>query len=91
MTNCKVSLVVLLILCMGASACTQPQTNQPKTGASPTTEVAKTGTPPPPCPANLSWITAPNPPSDNSRPTPEVKTWRNAMPLTQTTIATPIR
>ena len=69
MTNCKVSLVVLLILCTGAFACTQPQTNQPKTGASPTTEVAKTAaSPQPPCPADASWITAPNPPTEIGGP-----------------------
>jgi hypothetical protein len=27
----------------------------------------------------------------NSRPAPEVKTWRNAMPLTEVTLSTPMR
>ena len=71
MKNFKVSLVVLVLLCVGFFACTQSDTNQPKPAASPATEVAQsTPTPPQPCPANASWITAPNPPTEIGGPNP---------------------
>lgn len=71
MRNCKTALVVLTLFCVGLFGCKQSNTNQQKPAASPMTEVAKTaGTPPQPCPANASWITAPSPPTEIGGPNP---------------------
>ncbi|HXD34954.1 MAG TPA: hypothetical protein VN643_27790 [Pyrinomonadaceae bacterium] len=72
MTKYKVSLgIFLLLLGIGAFACSRSETTEPKPGASPATEVAKTATPPQqPCPASASWITAPNPPTEIGGPNP---------------------
>lgn len=71
MRNCKIAVVVLTLFCVGLFACTQSDTNQPKPAASPTNEVSKTAaTPQQPCPANASWITAPNPPTEIGGPNP---------------------
>lgn len=67
MTNCKVSLAVFLsLLCIGAVACSRSDTNAPK----PVGEVASASPTPAPCPANASWITAPNPPTEIGGPNP---------------------
>lgn len=72
MTNCKVSHgIFLFLLCIGAFACSRSETTQPKPGASPATEVATSATPPQqPCPADASWINAPNPPTEIGGPNP---------------------
>lgn len=68
MTNRKLSLGVFVLLCINAFACTRSETPQPKPGGSPTTEVATSASPPAPCPAEASWITAPNPPTEIGGP-----------------------
>jgi hypothetical protein len=67
MANLKVSLGIFLLLCIGALACTKSPTNQPTPGAS---EVASASPTPQPCPAQASWITAPNPPTEIGGPNP---------------------
>lgn len=70
MTNRKVSLwIFLLLLFIGSFACSRTDTNRP---TSPATELAATSPTPPqqPCPANASWISAPNPPTEIGGPNP---------------------
>jgi hypothetical protein len=70
MTNGKVSLgIFLLLLCVAAFGCNRSETTEPKPGAA--SEVAKNATPAPsPCPADASWINAPNPPTEIGGPNP---------------------
>lgn len=71
MRNCKIALVVLTLLCVSLFACTQTPPAQPTPAASPATNVAtSTPSPPPPCTADASWITAPNPPTEIGGPNP---------------------
>src|SRR5207248_290200 len=63
--------IFFLLLCIGAVACNRSETTQPRPGASPTTEVAKSATPPQQvCSADASWINAPNPPTEIGGPNP---------------------
>lgn len=66
MTNRKLSLGIFILLCIAVYACTRSETTQPTPGGSP---VAQSATPAPsPCPAEASWITAPNPPAEIGGP-----------------------
>ena len=69
MTKTKFSLGIFLLVCMGSFACNRSET-RPGPGASPATQAATSPTPPPPCLANASWITAPNPPTEIGGPNP---------------------
>ncbi len=67
MTNRKLSLGIFILLCIAVYACTRSETTQPTPGGSPPTAVASVS-PPAPCPADASWITAPNPPAEIGGP-----------------------
>lgn len=66
----KAQLGVLAVLCIAVYGCGRPDSNQPKTEAGrPNTDAAKSVPPPPaPCPANASWVTSPNPPTEIGGP-----------------------
>jgi len=71
MRKYRVSLgILLLLVCIGAFACTRPDT-QPKPGPVAATQPSTSPTPPQqPCPADASWITTPNPPTEIGGPNP---------------------
>lgn len=64
MTYSKLSLGIVLLLCILACACTRSETTPPTAGASPTASATSPTPQPSPCPADASWITAPNPPTE---------------------------
>lgn len=72
MRNCKISLVILTLLCVGLFACKPTETTQTTPAASPATGVAQsTASPTPqPCTADAGWISSPNPPTEIGGPNP---------------------